>query len=213
MSEAHPTAISLPDAAAPYPAYRLQTDEHATRECSRRLPRLSRKIAGAAREESSPGRGTSAASRDLTVLVFGLIPDRTDREQTALKPRIRQLLCLWLVTVIALLPVSGSLLAATLAAGSDNDAQGIHMGHAHHGADAPAADDGTRDIAPLFSLHHDCGTALCAGGCSGCTACHAPPVNHLLSADSADLVHAFLPVTASTPPPGAVFRPPIATTA
>jgi hypothetical protein len=229
ISEAHPPAIGLPDAAAPYPAYRphppLASAPRPRREGM--FPSSSASVTkgrGAARAKSSQERGTPADSRDLTVLVFGLIPDRTDREQAALKPRIRQLLCFWLVTVITLLPVSGSLPAATLAAGSDNASHDAHMGHAHHGTTpAHGAHDhhearhgpagGMDDSIVLAFVHHDCGSALCADGCSGCTACHAPPVNSLLSADSTDLLHAFSPVIASTPPPGAVFRPPITTTA
>lgn len=200
----------------------LQTNGHAAGECFSRLRRLSRKIAEATRAAPSRVRGTPADSRDPIVLIFGPIPDRATREQAALKPRIRQLLCLWLVTVIALLPVSGSLLAASPAAGSDDDMLDVHMGHVHHGSapghgphpheDArhgPAADFG----AGAASDHHDCGNSLCAGGCSGCTTCHAPPVNPLPTADRTDRLLPFSPVTVSAPPPGTVFRPPIDTAA
>lgn len=137
-------------------------------------------------------------------------------------PTVRQLVSLWLVMVIALLPVSGTLLAATLAPASDQGTPQIHVDqghhamharhghdHARHGADAPPAEHETRDIAPLpSSLHHDCGDAPCASVCAGCTGCHAPPATPLTSADSEDLVCEILPVVVTTPPPGALYRPP-----
>jgi ABC-type nickel/cobalt efflux system permease component RcnA len=137
-------------------------------------------------------------------------------------PTVRQLVSLWLVIVIALLPVSGTLLAATLAPASDQGTTQIHLDqghhamqahhghdHARHGAVGPPAEHGTQDIAQLpSSLHHDCGDALCASVCTGCTGCHAPPATLLASADSENLVCETSPVVVTTPPHGALYRPP-----
>ena len=132
----------------------------------------------------------------------------TEEEPVTLHPRIRQLLCLWLITVLTLLPVSGSLMAA-VAVGDDGSPVAMEVHHAHHGGMAHAAHHDATGDGHSATLMHDCPNALCAGGCGGCTGCHAPPAQRsdMVRAEGA-LMNA-LPLLSSSPPPGAVFRPPI----
>jgi hypothetical protein len=140
-------------------------------------------------------------------------------------PRIRQLLCLWLLTAIALLPVSGSLLAA-MTAPADAAAPGFahhqhhgqqsgmdHLAH-HHDPDAPVPETGTPDDTPDTGLApaHDCTNGLCLGGCAGCTGCAAPPADGFRHHHGMGLLSLSQHSFSATPPAGALFRPPISAT-
>lgn len=137
-------------------------------------------------------------------------------------PRLRQLLCLWLVTVLTLLPVSGPLLAATATPGGDEDAPAFghaHHGHAqdtshpHHGHTPTQDASGDPPAGTTAFTPHDCHNAACGGGCTGCTGCHAPPSRTPFHIQASGMLILSLPAISSSPPPGAVFRPPIHTTA
>jgi hypothetical protein len=139
--------------------------------------------------------------------------------------RIRQLLCLWLATTLALLPLSGSLLAAMAAPGDTGARAFVHAHHAppaaadhlahHHDHDAPVPETGDPDKTPDTALAplHDCANGMCIGGCAGCTACTVPPAGGFGHHLGMDILSHAQPSFSTTPPPGALFRPPIHATA
>jgi hypothetical protein len=140
-----------------------------------------------------------------------------------LKPRIRQLLCLWLVMVIALLPPSGTLLAAMAPSGADaggGPAHHLHHGQqgygnlpaAHHDHDTPVSGPSAVDSGVMSA--GDCHNALCASSCSGCTGCHAPPARaHTEPGRLTGPRPAMLPPESPTPHPASLFKPPRPVTA
>ncbi|MFN2349745.1 MAG: hypothetical protein ABR558_09285 [Thioalkalivibrio sp.] len=135
--------------------------------------------------------------------------------------RARQLTSLWLALVLALLPVSGSLLAAASQPQTGDPGasamQAHHggMGHGahhpdHHGPDASGAE---HSPVPAATHPHDCHSSLCAGGCGGCGGCHAPPSGVSGHSSGASVLSVALLQLTSAPPPGALDRPPQRTTA
>jgi hypothetical protein len=130
-----------------------------------------------------------------------------------LKPCIRQLLCLWLVAAITLLPLSGTLLAAVAPSGPDAGGGPAH--HLHHGqtgyGDLPAPH---HDQDTGLTSAGDCHNALCAASCSGCTGCHAPPARAQAEPARVTGPHpGMLPADSPTPHPAPLFKPPRSVTA
>lgn len=132
--------------------------------------------------------------------------------------RVRQLTVMWLILILALLPVSGHLLAVPQAgAGDALSMSQIHMQHAdmNHSLGMMGHHDvANNDADASMSSHvHDCHNGLCAGSCGSCVGCHAPPVQSSSHSMGAVILAVMPRLHSSMPPPGIFYRPPQTTTA